>query len=235
LKIPSRRVNLSDTVADQILNFIIEHKFKPEDKLPTESELSEQFDVSRTVIREAMRKLRIMNVIVVRQGDGTFMSSVTMKNFMDPLLPLLVVKQPDEEQIFKARLIIEPGIAVLCANRFLTADAQNEFNIIEKTIENMATSFHYDNIIDFSANELKLKLELAVFSKNVILLGVTEAIAKFVDLQISQANTKFGNMHSSFITHKELISYIKTGDAAKAEQAVKSHLEKSFNAFFDNK
>ena len=64
---------LSQNVADQILSMItIEKRFGAGDKLPNELELSEEFHVSRTTLREAIRILVAYDMLEIRRGKGTY-------------------------------------------------------------------------------------------------------------------------------------------------------------------
>lgn len=70
------RTSLSDRVAEELQAMIRSGEYKPGDKLPTEGELMEKFSVSRITVREAVRKLRTMGLVEVRQGDGTFVKEL---------------------------------------------------------------------------------------------------------------------------------------------------------------
>ena len=63
--------------AQKVKTMIIQREMKPGDRLPTEKELADLFGVSRSTLREAMKFLRAENVVVIRQGSGTFVSAGT--------------------------------------------------------------------------------------------------------------------------------------------------------------
>ena len=63
--------------AQKVKTMIIQKEMKPGDRLPTETELAARFGVSRSTLREAMKFLRAENVVVIRQGSGTFVSAGT--------------------------------------------------------------------------------------------------------------------------------------------------------------
>src|SRR4026209_613230 len=71
-----RRARLSDQVAQLMLDAILEQRLEPGDRLPSERELGEQFGVSRTVVREAVRALAAKGVIDVRTGSGLRVAAV---------------------------------------------------------------------------------------------------------------------------------------------------------------
>ena len=65
---------LSDRVADQLTRRIDSGEFAPDQRLPTEQQLSERFGVSRTVVREAVSRLKSMGLLTSRQGAGVFVA-----------------------------------------------------------------------------------------------------------------------------------------------------------------
>ena len=66
--------SLVNITINKILNMIKEQKLKPNDKLPTVDELASAFSVGRSTIREALKVLSAQNIIVIKQGAGTFVS-----------------------------------------------------------------------------------------------------------------------------------------------------------------
>ena len=72
----AREPRLSDKVADMMLATILSNRLQVGDRLPSERELGEQFGVSRTVVREAVRALVAKGVIEVRSGSGLRVAAV---------------------------------------------------------------------------------------------------------------------------------------------------------------
>src|SRR5690606_39786530 len=75
-----KRTSLSDEVADRLREKILRGKYIPGDKLPTETELMEMFQVSRSTLREAIRVLANAGWIRVQQGAGTSVEGKTIQN-----------------------------------------------------------------------------------------------------------------------------------------------------------
>ena len=66
--------SLVDIVVDQLIGYILRDNMQPGDKIPTEAELIQMLGVSRSTVREAVRRLETRNILEVRQGAGTFVS-----------------------------------------------------------------------------------------------------------------------------------------------------------------
>ena len=81
--------NLYKKIIESIHAYIVDNDLKPEERLPSERELGELLEVSRTTVREALRVLEIIGTIQVRVGKGIFVTdlstqslSTTMKNIL---------------------------------------------------------------------------------------------------------------------------------------------------------
>lgn len=76
---PLDRQRLGEVVAERLGEWITERQLKPGDRLPSEPELSAHFGVARTVVREALSKLKTLGVIEVFQGKGAFVSNLPIE------------------------------------------------------------------------------------------------------------------------------------------------------------
>lgn len=110
--------------AQKVKAMIIQREMKPGDRLPTELELVDQFGVSRSTLREAMKVLSAENVVVIRQGSGTFVSQGTGIR-EDPLGLNFTNQNKLIKNLFETRMLIEPNIAALAAQRATPEDIRN--------------------------------------------------------------------------------------------------------------
>ena len=108
---------LSEKVANELIEMItIERRFQIGDKLPNENELSEEFGVSRTTLREAIRSLVAHNILEIHRGKGTFVANNADLN-NDYGYGELEHILPKNKDIAELRLIIEPRMTALAAMR----------------------------------------------------------------------------------------------------------------------
>ena len=110
--------------AQKVKTMIIQREMKPGDRLPTEKELADLFGVSRSTLREAMKFLRAENVVVIRQGSGTFVSAGTGIG-EDPLGLHFTNQEKLIQNLFETRMLIEPQIAGLACQRATPQDVRN--------------------------------------------------------------------------------------------------------------
>ena len=112
---------LSQSVADSILSMItIEKRFSIGDKLPNEIELSEELNVSRTTLREAIRILVAYNILEIRRGKGTYVTEKVLEQPQD--LEQLSTVKVNAKDLYEMRLIFEPEAAYFAAVRGTDAE-----------------------------------------------------------------------------------------------------------------
>lgn len=91
--------------------------FSPGQKLPGERDLAKTFEVSRASLRPALKTLEIMGVVRQRVGDGTYLTKDPLDILSEPLDFLVLVDDISYEELLETRLIVEPQLAALAAER----------------------------------------------------------------------------------------------------------------------
>ena len=115
---------LSDRIADSILSMItVEQRFLPGSKLPNENVLSEELNVSRTTLREAIRILATGGILEIRRGRGTFVREDFVPGRMEGMSSLTSAKVKIRD-LYEMRLIFEPEAAYYAAQRATEEEIQ---------------------------------------------------------------------------------------------------------------
>ena len=149
------RTLLSKSVEDVIGQAIQDRKLRPGTKLPSELRLCEQFGVSRTVIREALRVLHSRGLITITKGKGMFVKEFSGESAMGPLQFFLRMnfERSHVMDIVHARQILEPAIAALASSHRTDKDLARlltDIQLLKSCHENAAelskidTQFHID-------------------------------------------------------------------------------------------
>lgn len=98
-----------DRVVDQLTGAVINGELKPGDKIPTELELAEAFQVGRNSVREAIKVLQAFGVLDIRRSEGTFVADEFNKRMLDPMLYGLLL-QKDSKEIHDLRQVFDTGV-----------------------------------------------------------------------------------------------------------------------------
>jgi GntR family transcriptional repressor for pyruvate dehydrogenase complex len=111
------RRSTSGAVIDALQSMIVEKQLKPGDALPAERELATQLSVSRNVLREALGVLGQRGLVETRHGTGTYVSTPSSRQARDALVLLLEMGRVSLVELCDARMLIEPELAALAAQR----------------------------------------------------------------------------------------------------------------------
>jgi DNA-binding FadR family transcriptional regulator len=114
---PIRQSRVSDRVAGQLKRSIIIGHFTAGDKLPSERDLAEQFQVSRVAVHEALRSLETAGFIVTRQGPtgGCYITDLTFERSVNAFRDLFIAEKISIEEVHQVRSLVESEIARLAA------------------------------------------------------------------------------------------------------------------------
>ncbi len=216
------RQTLAQRVAEDIYNSIIEGKsFAPGDRLPGELILSEELGVSRTTLREAIKLLAAQGLLEVHRGKGTFISEDAA--LFDPYgLDLLNQKRMRLKDLIEARLIVEPQIAALAAERATSAELEQILDCearVRRLIEEGADRTDADQafhqaILNAAHNDF-MKRILPVINSSI-----SEMIASRVGSDELAETTLQG--------HALVAEFLKAHDPEGSRQAMAIHLKHAY-------
>jgi GntR family transcriptional regulator, transcriptional repressor for pyruvate dehydrogenase complex len=116
---PIKQFRVSGEVTEQLKQSILLGHFKSGDRLPSERDLAEQFQVSRVAVREALRALEHSGFIATRQGvtGGAFVTDLTFGRLVDAFMDLFMADKISIPELYQVRLLLEPEVARLAAQR----------------------------------------------------------------------------------------------------------------------
>ena len=116
-------MRVTDEAIDRIKQMIVTGELRPGDRLPREPDLAARLGLSRSSLREAVKALALIRVLEVRQGDGTFVTSLDPALLMETMGFVLDLHQDASVlEFFEVRRILEPAAAARAALRMADED-----------------------------------------------------------------------------------------------------------------
>ena len=220
----SAGLSLSDKVALDLLQKIESGEFPPGAKLPTEPVLSEMFGVSRTVIREAISRLKNEGMVVPQQGSGIYVSQQSQ------LRPLRIQVEEATSiesvmQIVELRRAIETEVASLAAVR----RTPKHLEVIKKALA--AIKADMDAGGNGVSADVAFHRSIAEATGNPFLLKTLAFLNQFLEAA-TLVTRSIEARRDDFTTevqqeHEAIVAAIQAGDAAGARLAAQTHM---FNA-----
>ena len=212
---------LSDQVAETMAAEIRTGRLAVGAKLPTEAVLSEQFSVSRTVVREAVSRLKSLGLVDSRQGSGVFVKDMgfTPLNFDAKS----AVSKQAVVQMVEVRRALEAEVAGLAAQRRTQADIKR----IRKTIGQLDKAAQAGG--DGVDEDVQFHRAIAEAARNPFLIGTLEYLGQFLHgaTRVTRANearrTDFARQVCD--EHDVILRAIEAGDSAGARKAAAQHMD----------
>lgn len=210
---------LAEEITRRVLELITEKELRPGDKLPPERELAEMMSVSRPSLREALRALAIMNVIEIRQGDGTYVSSLEPQSLVAHLDFVISLDDSTFIQLFEARKIIEAGIAGLAAQNV----TDEEILALEACLERFAQNAQDPQAL--LEADLELHQLIAEAARNPILIRIMASISQLGLASRSRTIAIPGVVDQTIMDHQKIVKALEKRDREAAEKAMLTHLD----------
>lgn len=214
-----REPRLSDKVADMMLKTILSERLNVGDRLPSERELGEQFGVSRTVVREAVRALAAKGVIEVRTGSGLRVAAVDAAAVRESMSLFLHGVGLDFEKVHEVRSLLEVHLAGLAAERA----SDEDIALLRVTHERMS-----DQLADVEAAsriDLEFHRLIARSTHNDLFLLLMDSIgSSLIDIRRENLSGS-GHASATVAQHERLLEQIAAHDAEGARIAMAAHLE----------
>jgi GntR family transcriptional repressor for pyruvate dehydrogenase complex len=212
-----REPRLSDKVAEMMRRTIISKGLPSGTALPSERELGEQFGVSRTVIREAVRSLAAKGIVEVRSGSGLRVAAVDETTALQSLSWFIRGGRLEYPKVHEVRSMIEVEMAALAAERRTEEqlqalrDAHARFQSVVDDIEEAALADLEFHAIIARATQNDL------FS--VLLGSISDAL-----IEIRRENLAGGTGADTVAEHGRILERIAESDPEGARAAMREHL-----------
>jgi GntR family transcriptional repressor for pyruvate dehydrogenase complex len=164
-------VAVTDSAIDKIKEMIVSGELRPGDRLPKEADLADRLGLSRNSLREAVKALSVIRVLDVRQGDGTYVTSLEPQLLLDALTFVVDFHRDDTVlEFLEVRRILEPAATAMAARLMNDGDVAKLRAVLdelgdEPTIEALV------------ANDLEFHRQIAAGSGNNVLCSLIESLS----------------------------------------------------------
>ena len=218
---PIQSVRVFEQIAVQIEKRILAGELRSGDRLPTERELAEQFQVSRTAVREAMKILAQKGLVDMRPGRGTIVidgSHEAMQDSIGLVMKLKLGEVGGSDSLVEVRGILETEIAALGAARA----TEKEIAAMREAIEVMDESL--DDADAFIAADNRFHEALAQATQNALIIILVKSIVNLLSEQRKQVFQVEGGPQRGQVHHKRILDNLMRRDPDAARTAMRSHL-----------
>jgi DNA-binding FadR family transcriptional regulator len=205
----------------QLKESILLGKFKSGEKLPSERELTEEFQVSRGVIREAIRILEITGFVTLRQGPtgGAFVTDLSFDHVGNAFLDLFLANKVSIPELANVRFFVEPEVARLAA---LNATEEDRKRLTEaQEGEFLSVSTTTARIIQFQ----RVHHVIAESCQNHFYEAISKSMLRLTFEVVEAVDPDHEALHMPG-EHKHIIDAVISANAEAARAAMQTHMEK---------
>ncbi|RQO74630.1 FadR family transcriptional regulator [Pedobacter sp. KBW06] len=218
--------SLVDRVEANLVQLLQVKKLKIGDSIPTEMELCTSLGVSRTVVREALLRLRMMGLIESKKKRGMIITSPDLFGILRKSMNPHILDEETLKEIFEIRLVLEIGMADFLFNRITADDIKDLKEIIEKQPEAPK-----DYIFEIE-HEITFHGKLYEIAGNKTLKNFQKMLLPIFDYVHNSGLLKESVSISKFVSHKGLVDILENGSPELFRNAMRNHLETHFQRLF---
>jgi DNA-binding FadR family transcriptional regulator len=220
---PMDQTRRSSAVATQIKSLVLQGRYKPGDKLPSERDLARHLKVGRPTVREAIQQLQGLGVIEVRPAKGIFVRSLTpgslttrLKRIVEDEIRMLV-------QVVDVRIVLEGWVAAEAARRA----TPQELAQIAELAQALAQASDPETLFD---HHLAFHQAVLQASHNVVVLHMLDTLTSLI-ASVSKEEAAHVGHEPRF--HLAIAEAIVARDPVRAEQAMADHLKAARQTLLD--
>jgi len=164
-------VAVTDEAIDKIKGMIVSGELRPGDRLPKEADLAERLGLSRSSLREAVKALSLIRVLDVRQGDGTYVTSLEPELLLDAMTFVVDFHRDDTVLRFlEVRRILEPAATAMAAQHM----SDEEIAGLRALLDELGDDTDVEALV---ANDLEFHRRIAAGSGNPVLCSLIDGLS----------------------------------------------------------
>jgi GntR family transcriptional repressor for pyruvate dehydrogenase complex len=215
---PIKSTRIYEEIVRQVRALISDGRLKSGDRLPPERDLAEQFRVSRTSVREALRALESRGLIEIRAGEGAFVRDISVDALVEPLALVILPHREAVGELFEARRLLEPAIAALAARRA----TPEELGEMERVLDEQAREVGLGRT--GVAQDSAFHAALANSAHNRAISRIVNALMDLLTQSREESLQTPGRPERSHQDHRRILEALRRRDEVAAHRAVVDHL-----------
>lgn len=220
---PMEQKSIVDRIIARLSDAVLSGQLAPGQRIPTETELADSMNVGRNSVREAIKALVTVGVLVIRRAEGTFVADGFNDRMMEPMIYGLILEGGSTPAVLELRHIFEVGVLQLAIEKATEADVERlgaALRYLEKTIRQSPTAealmmadiaFH-DEMQRIAGNPLVEKMSFVV-----------ERVARDSRQKAIERFRAGGELDEFLSLHRNLYEVVANRDKARVVDAMNDH------------
>lgn len=228
----SAKVSLYEDVAGRLEEEILFSDYKDQEKLPSEQELAEKYNVSRNVVRESLKLLKERGLVESRNGLGSYITKPGGENLSAIMTRMIIIDHISYKDIYETRSILEMAACEKAALSATEEQLQEMEELLEK-LKDRGLSVRERRETDF-----EFHIAIARAAGNPLLVSMVEAMRNVFIWMIEKGILLQGGIEDAIVRHARILEALRERDPELAKASMHSHLafsRKIVEHYFDGK
>ena len=215
---PIKRTRIPDEIANRLRAMIVGGSFTKEEPLPSERALAKRLHVSRSSVRDAIRRLEVIGLLETRHGQGTYLHELSVDNIVTPMASVLTFNRARQGDLMDARRAFEPAVARMAATRA----TDEELDAIDRILEEQRRKVKASE--PTIGEDTAFHAALAQATHNPVIVGVMETLNDLLVESRQRSLERRGRSLQSLRGHEAVAEALRRHDADGAALAMDSHI-----------
>ena len=215
---PLQQTKLSQGVFTQLCDLIREGHFQTGDRLPSEKELCDMFQVSRTTVRSGLQSLNALGLVESRDGSGTFVTVRSPESVGKTLGMVLFHGVENIEEIYEGRRVMESWAAYLAATRRTEEELKNLERLVEEQSQEVRQG---KSGIEM---DLQFHLQICKAARNEVVLRIVFSMTTLIFKVLDPTKRSLQDLTMAVDYHRGILESIRCKDALLAMGRMYEHL-----------
>ncbi len=214
--------SLPELIEKSLLDFFIDNRLKPGDSIPKETELAKTLNVSRTAIREALVRLKMIGLIHSKKKQGMILANPDLLALFEKSSNPRILDDETLKDLFELRMVLEIGMGDLIFKRKKPEDIRELRDIVSKQKTNLGeNTFNIDDEVKFHGKLYEIANNKTLRRFQHMLLPLFQYVHESGILK-KRIKTK------KYVSHKGLVDILEKGTAEDFRNGMTKHLESHF-------
>ncbi|TQJ47926.1 FadR family transcriptional regulator [Streptomyces sp. NBC_00080] len=210
---------VTDEAIEKIKGMIVSGALRPGDRLPKESELAADLGLSRNSLREAVRALSLIRILDVRQGDGTYVTSLDPQLLLEALSFVVDFHRDDTVLEFLAvRRILEPAATAMAALRI----SEQQLDALDAQLDKLGADPSVEELV---AGDLEFHRGIVQSAGNSVLCSLLDGLSgPTTRARIWRGLTQEDAVAGTLREHRAILAALRDRDAEAARSWATVHI-----------
>jgi len=215
--------SIHEKVVARFLESVQSGKMRPGQKLASEIQLATDFQVSRNILREALKTLEVLGVVEISHGRGTFISPQALQRIANTDLIRALAFNQSVSELLEARIVIEPGLAEFAAQRRTADDIELLWSKAGNMVQNYEDEYRNNGLFHLAVAQISGCTVLVKYLESLLKQLQYSDYGKFVETLTEK------HLRQEVMDHKKIIECIIDSDGKAAKNLMYAHLVNRYN------